>query len=159
MNLHLLWLWMWFIFGMITYMLKRSYFLVTGPNPVANNYTEFWIKCWIPLFVRAVEDSAVYWVSFYPDVLNPILSYFGISFQLHSALPEFGVVALLFGLFVDSAVDFAVTKIPIIRDWQPQMPPPLPQKAIVQSTMTETKTKVSQLATTTTVIQQGAEDE
>lgn len=122
---HLVWLWFWFLVGMSVYMLKRAYYLVTGPNPVATNYTQFINRCWIPLLVRAVLDSGIYWLSFYPDILNSILSYFGVSFQLHSAIPEFGVVALFAGLFVDSTVDFAVTKIPYVKDWLPQMPPPL----------------------------------
>ncbi len=125
MNWDLLWLWMWFGVGAFVYVLKRAYFLVTGPNPVARTYTEFWLKCWIPLLVRAVVDSGIYWLSFYPDMFNWVLKSSGINFQLHSALPRYGVVALFFGLGIDSIVDFAVTKIPYVRDWLPQMPPPL----------------------------------
>lgn len=125
MNWNLVWLWWWFLFGMGVYMLKRAYYLVTGPNPVANNYTQFLQKCWIPLFVRAVVDSGFYWATFYPDLVNPVLKYFNISFELHSPLPHYGLVALFFGLGVDSLVDFLVTKIPFLKDWLPQMPPPL----------------------------------
>lgn len=137
MDKHLLWLWLWFMIGMFTYVLKRAYYLVTGPNPVANSYTEFWKKCWPPLLIRAVVDSGVYWATFYPDVLNKALSSAGLSWQLHSPIPEFGVVALFFGLFVDSIVDFGVTKIPYVKDWLPQMPPPL--KASAQPTDAPTK--------------------
>lgn len=122
---HLIWLWFWFLFGMGVYMLKRAYYLVTGPNPVANTYKEFIQRCWIPLFVRAVADSGLYWLTFYPDLFNPLLQYAGLSFQLHSPIPAFGVVALFAGLFMDAVVDFAVTKIPYLKDWLPQMPPPL----------------------------------
>jgi hypothetical protein len=45
--------------------------------------------------------------------------------QFHSAVPQYAVFALFFGLGVDSLVDFAVTKIPWLRDWLPQMPAPL----------------------------------
>lgn len=119
------WLWWWFLFGMAVYMLKRAYYLVTGPNPVASNYTQFAERCWIPLLVRAVVDSGIYWLTFYPDLANPVIKYFGFSFELHSPLPHYGVVSLFFGLGVDSLVDFAVTKIPYVKDWLPQMPPPL----------------------------------
>lgn len=120
-----LWLWMWFLMGMFIYMLKRAYYLVTGPNPVANTYGEFVERCWIPLLTRAFGDSMIYWLTFYPDVFNGLLSALHIDFQLHSPLPQYGVVAALMGLSVDSIVDFVVTKIPYIKDWLPQMPPPL----------------------------------
>lgn len=125
MNWHLLWLWLWFTVGIAVYMLKRAYYLVTGPNPVANSYTEFIGKCWIPLLVRGVVDAGIYWLTFYPDLFNAAIKSTGWNFQLHSPFPEYAVVALFFGLAVDSIVDFAVTKIPYVRDWLPQMPPPL----------------------------------
>lgn len=128
MTKHLLWLWGWYLFGMAVYMLKRAYYLVTGPNPVATSYGEFVRRCWIPLFVRAVVDSGLFWALFYPDFLNPILASFGISFQLHSPMSAMpGFAALFVGLGLDSAVDFLVTKIPYVKDWLPQMPPPLKQ--------------------------------
>lgn len=123
---HELWQWCWYFFGVATYILKRAYFLVKGPNPVANTYKEFFKVCWIPLLVRTVADSAIFWCGFYPDFANPILSKLGFSWQLHSpmsAIPAPGV--LFIGLGIDSAVDFAVTKIPWLKDWWPQMPPPL----------------------------------
>jgi hypothetical protein len=121
-----MWLWAWFGFGMVIYMLKRAYFLVKGPNPVARTYREFLEKCWIPLLVRAVVDSGIFWATFYPEIFNPIVAKFGLSWQLHSpmsVMPE--PVALFVGLGIDSVVDFAVTKIPFVKDWLPQMPPPL----------------------------------
>lgn len=128
---HFVWLWFWFLVGMGIYMLKRAYYLVTGPNPVANTYGQFIERCWIPLLVRAVVDSGLYWLAFYPDLFNGALKYLGIDFQLHSAIPEFGVVSLFAGLFVDSLVDFAVTRLPYVKDWLPQMPAPLPKAASV----------------------------
>lgn len=123
---HELWLWLWFIFGMLIYMLKRAYYLVKGPNPVASTYSQFIVACWIPLLVRGVVDSGVFWLSFYPDFLNPVLSKFGLSWQLHSPMSDMpAVIALFMGLAMDSIVDFAVTKIPFIKDWLPQMPPAL----------------------------------
>lgn len=118
--------WAWFMFGMAVYMLKRAYYLVTGPNPVATSYSEFFQKCWIPMFVRAVVDSGVYWLTFYPDLLTPILKYFGWNITVQYSLLQIGPAALFFGMGVDSLVDFAVSKLPVIRDILPQMPPPLP---------------------------------
>lgn len=123
--LDLLWLWFWFLFGMGTYMLKRAYYLVTGPNPVANSYGEFLDKCWIPLFVRAVVDSGIYWLTFYPDLFNGMLSMAHIDYQLHSPIPHYGVVALFFGLGIDAVIDIGITKVPFVKDWMPQMPPAL----------------------------------
>ena len=123
---HELWLWLWFIGGMLVYMLKRAYFLVKGPNPVANTYGQFIEACWIPLLVRLVVDSGVFWATFYPDFLNPVIGKFGLTWQLHSPMSDMpGFVALFVGLAMDSIIDFAVTKIPFIKDWLPQMPPPL----------------------------------
>src|SRR5215469_4890242 len=123
-----LWLWLWFLVGMFVYMLKRAYYLVTGPNPVANTYGEFIRKCWIPLLVRAVVDSGLFWAAFYPDMVNPMIAKFGFSFQLHSPMSAMpGPAALFIGLGMDSLVDFGVTKIPYVKDWLPQMPPPLPK--------------------------------
>ena len=123
---HELWLWTAYLFGMCIYMLKRAYYLVKGPNPVANTYAQFVVACWIPLFVRAVVDSGVFWATFYPDIFNPLLTRLGLTWQLHSPMSDMpAVVALFVGLGMDSVVDFAVTKIPWIKDWLPQMPPPL----------------------------------
>ena len=120
-----IWLWIWFFAGMSVYILKRAYYLVTGPNPVANTYGQFFSRCWIPLLVRVAVDSGVYWATFYPDIFDPFIAKFG--WQLHSPIPQYAVVAFFIGMGVDSIIDFAVTKIPYVKDWLPQMPPPLPK--------------------------------
>ncbi len=126
MNMHLLWLWLWYVIGILVYMLKRAYYLVTGPNPVATSYTEFIQKCWIPLLVRAVVDSGLFWLMFYPEILNPLLTFVGINFQLNFTLMNMpGPVTLFVGLGIDSIVDFGISKIPYLKDWLPQMPPPI----------------------------------
>lgn len=123
MNWHMFWLWMWFVIGIGTYMLKRAYYLVTGPNPVANTYSQFLHKCWIPLLVRGMIDSGVYWLTFYPDMFDWAIKLTGLNYQMHSAVPQYAVVSFFVGLSVDSIVDFAVTKIPYAKDFLPQMPP------------------------------------
>ena len=136
---HELWLWLCFLFGMGIYMLKRAYYLVKGPNPVANTYKQFIEVCWIPLLVRGVVDSGLFWASFYPDILNPVAGWFGLTWKLHSPMSELpAVVALFVGLAMDSIVDFAVTKIPYVKDWLPQMPPPLTKGAVTPNQPTGT---------------------
>ncbi len=116
----------WYVIGILVYMLKRAYYLVTGPNPVATSYTEFIQKCWIPLLVRAVVDSGLFWLMFYPEILNPLLTFVGINFQLNFTLMNMpGPVTLFVGLGIDSIVDFGISKIPYLKDWLPQMPPPI----------------------------------
>ena len=102
-----IWLWFWFTVGMAVYMLKRAYYLVTGPNPVANSYKQFVQRCWIPL------------------LFNYVLKLTPWSVQIHSPIPQYAVVALFFGMGIDSIVDFAVTKIPWLNGWLPQMPGPI----------------------------------
>lgn len=122
---HLSWLWFWFIFGELTYVLKRAYFLVTGPNPIATNYGEFIARAWPALIVRGVVGAGIYWLTFYPEVMSDIVSYYGWNIHFHSPLPQYAVVALFFGLFVDFGLDFIFLKIPGLKDWLPQMPAPL----------------------------------
>jgi hypothetical protein len=38
---------------------------------------------------------------------------------------QFAVFACAFGLSVDVVSDFALSKIPVLKDWLPQMPGPL----------------------------------
>jgi hypothetical protein len=152
MTPHLAWLWGWFLFGMSVYMLKRAYYLTTGPAPIAHSYSEFIRRSWIPLFVRGAVDSGVFWACFTPQLLAQGLSYLGwASAQGVIALvTKFAVCAFFFGLAVDSAVDFSVSKVPFLKGWLPQMPPALPQPAIMQAAIVETK--VTALETTTTTL-------
>ena len=128
MTTHLLWLWLWFFIGMFTYWLKRAYYLVTGPNPIANTYGQFVQRCWIPLLVRAFLDSLVFWALFTPGFADKALTYVGwtnFSWAV-SMVTQFAVFAAVFGHAVDSVLDFGVSKIPFVKDTLPQMPGPLP---------------------------------
>ena len=125
-NHHEFWLWVSFSIGMLFYMMKRAYYLVTGPNPVATSYGEFIQRCWIPLAIRAAIDCGVFSLLDHPNIVNPVLSKFGIAFQLDSPISTMpGGVAFFLGLGMDSIVDFLVTKIPLVKDFLPQMPPAL----------------------------------
>lgn len=153
---HLLWLWAWFGIGVFMYWLKRAYFLVTGPNPVANNYSDFIRRCWIPLIVRAFLDSIMFWLCFTPQFLSGGLEYLGWSSMsgVIGTITKFAPCAALFGHTADSLLDFIIStvgsKIPFLTGVLPQMPHPLPQQAIVQAAIVQTK--VTALETTTTTV-------
>lgn len=127
MTLHLVWLWGWFLFGQSLYVLKRAYYLVTGPNKVATTYGEFFTspKIWPVLVIRATAGGVVYWAFFYPEIISGFLDKLGFSYQFHSPIPQYGFVAWCFGFTVDAILDILVTKIPYIKDLLPQIPPPL----------------------------------
>lgn len=131
MTVHLLWMWVWYVIGSLAYALKRAYYLVTGPNPIANDYTQFIKRCWAPLVVRFIADSGIYWATFTPFALQSMLAWLGWTKFSDSiaAVSNYGFFALFFGLGIDSIVDFSVTKIPWLKDWWPQMPGPLPSPA------------------------------
>jgi hypothetical protein len=123
------WLWLWFTLGMLVYMLKRAYYLVTGPNPIATSYKQFIQRCWIPLLVRSAVDGGLYWLTFYPSLLNPLLKMSPWNIQLSSPVPQYAVFAFFFGMGIDSIVDFGVSKISWLKGWLPQMPGPLPTQS------------------------------
>jgi hypothetical protein len=124
---HLVWLWLWFEIGVILYIAKRAYYLVTGPNPVASTYSQFIKRCWLPLFIRTTIDSVIFWVCFNPALASDGLNYLG--WQKFSwvvgLLTQFAPVAFFFGHTVDSIMDVAVSKIPFLKNFLPQMPSPL----------------------------------
>lgn len=127
MTKHLVWLWLWFFIGTFTYWLKRAYYLVTGPNPVAGTYSQFVQRCWIPILVRAFIDAMCYWLLFIPGMSDRLLAYFGYTgWQwVTEVVTLYAPVAAIFGHTIDSVVDFLVSKIPYVKDIVPQMPPPL----------------------------------
>lgn len=131
MNVHLLWLWFWFLFGAHAYIGKRAFYLIKGPNPVANNFREFVKVAGVPIAFRLLVDSAVYWALFTPEIAQSALTYLGwnMAAGVIGVVTQYGVFALFFGLGVDPMVDWAIgtviSKIPFLKDWWPQMPPPL----------------------------------
>lgn len=125
---HEIWLWLWFFVGAGIYWLKRAYYLVTGPSPVANTYAQFVQRCWIPLLVRTAVDSAFFWLLFTPGVADKGLEKLGWTnwSWVVMMITQFAAFAFCFGMTVDVGADFALSKIPLIKDWLPQMPSPLP---------------------------------
>lgn len=124
---HEIWLWAVMQAGMGLYMLKRAYYLVTGPNPVANSYPQFFQRCWIPLLVRWAIDSGVFWLMFTPGMIDRGLNYLGWTGWAWALemVTQFAPMAFFFGLAIDSIVDFVVSKTPFLNGWLPQMPGPL----------------------------------
>jgi hypothetical protein len=124
----MVWLWLWFFIGTLIYWLKRAYYLVSGPNPVANSYAQFIQRCWVPLLVRMVSDSVIFWLCFTPQLLAQGLKYLGWeSFSgVIELVTQFAPVSFLFGNTVDSIMDVAISKVPFLKGWLPQMPMALP---------------------------------
>lgn len=122
------WLFLWFFIGMFTYMLKRGYYLITGSNPIANSWHQFFQRCWVPLLVRFVIESVIYWASFTGQLVAMALEHFGLVKYASAVglITQFAPMAFFFGLGVDVIVDFLVSKTPFLKDFLPQMPGPLP---------------------------------
>lgn len=126
---HLMWLWFWFLFGSLTYMAKRAFYLIKGPSPVATDLRGFLHVAGVPLAFRLIVESGIYWACFTPQVLQSGLAYFGWSMaaSVLADVTRFGVFALFFGLGLDPIVDWVigtvVGKLPFLKEWWPQMPP------------------------------------
>lgn len=127
---HEIWLWAWFFVGALLYWLKRAYYLVTGPNPIANTYTQFWHRCWIPLLIRFFIDSLFFWILFTPGAADRGLKYLGWenAAWVVMMVTQFAVFAAAYGHTIDSIVDFGSSKVPLLNNIIPQMPSPLPPK-------------------------------
>ena len=159
MNWHLLWLWLWFLIGISLFMLKRAYWGVYGPNPIGTSYANFFVRAWVPLLVRAFWDSLIFWVAFSPQLLANGLALLGWSSMsgVLGVITQFAPCAAGFGYLSDSVMDaitaIATKKIPALNGLLPPMPSPLPQQAVVQAAIVETK--VTALETTTTTAPKG----
>ena len=125
--------------------------MVKGPRPVAINYKDFLARAWGPLLARFGVENA-----FFQMLLNPQLA----PMLLHSIgwesfastieiIVQFGPVTYMMGVCGDVITDFGVVKLPIVKDYWPQMPPPLPQPVVVEAQVVKQTTEVTQLQTTT----------
>jgi hypothetical protein len=132
----LMWLWFWFLFGAMTYMAKRAFYLIKGPNPVANNFKEFLQVAGIPLFFRLVVDSAFYWAMFTPQIAQAGFAWLGLEkfAGIIAVITKFAVCSLGFGLIIDTLADWVigtlVSRIPLFSGWWAQMPAPLPKSQV-----------------------------
>jgi hypothetical protein len=154
MNWREVWVWQWFLLGMVTYWLKRAYYGINPPNPVATGYKNYIERAWAPLLVRAFLESLIFWIMFTPGLADKALAYFGWT-SYGWAVQVFTTVApaaAVLGHAADSVMDMAVSKIPFVKDILPQMPGSLPQQAVVKAQVVEQTTQVTQLQETTTVV-------
>jgi hypothetical protein len=159
MNWHLLWLWFWFEIGMAVFMLKRSYWGVFGPSPIGSSYGNYFQRCWAPLLVRFFWDSLIFWACFTPQLLAEGLSLLGWSSLAGyvAVITKFAVCAAGFGYLVDSILDttaaIVAKHVPLLSGMLPPLPPPLPQKAVVQAAIVETKVTALETKTTTVPVE------
>ena len=131
MNAHLLWMWIWFIIGMVSYMLKRAYYGINPPNPVATGYVNYVQRAWVPLLIRGLLESMVFWLAFTPGLADRALTALGwtsYDWLIQIVTTEAPAAAIL-GHAMDSVADMAISKIPYLN-LLPQMPGPLPQTIV-----------------------------
>src|SRR5438309_501412 len=97
--MHLLWLWFWFFIGALMYWLKRAYFMISPPNPVAIGYSHLLQRAWVPLTVRFFLDSLVFWALFSPGFADKALATLGWSTMswVVTMVTQFAVFAAVFG--------------------------------------------------------------
>ena len=139
MNLHFAWEWFWFLLFALIFVSKRAFFGITGPSPVANNLKQYVYRAGVPVTVRLFLDSLIFWVMFFPQLAQSALRYFGWEEWAGTiaAITAYSPVAALFGYVVDSFADFGIgtlaKRIPFLGELWPQMPGPLPQKAVVEA--------------------------
>lgn len=128
---HHLWLWLWFFVGALAYIVKRAFYLIVGPNPVAHSISSFIRVAGVPLLFRLLVDSGIYWVCFSPEVLQTGLEFLGwrMAAGVVAVITQYAPVALFFGMAIDPMVDWAIPtvigRIPFLKDFWPQMPGPL----------------------------------
>jgi|SRR5579859_369711 len=109
------------------YWLKRAYYGVNPPNPVATSYAHYVQRAWAPLLVRFFADSMIFWMLFTPGFADKALAAMGwqTGAWILGMVTQFAVFSSTFGFFVDGVADIAISKIPWIKDTLPQMPGPL----------------------------------
>jgi hypothetical protein len=152
MSTHFVWVMFWFELGMISYMLKRAYYGINPPNPVATGYYNYLQRAGVPLFIRGFLETLFFWIFFTPGFADKALVYFGwTSYDWAvQAATSVAPVAGLLGHAIDSIADMAISKVPGLNTILPQMPGPLPAPVVVQAQVVEQTTRVTQLQTQTT---------
>lgn len=120
--------WICYGIGVLSYWLKRAYYGINPPNPIANGYTHWFQRSWAPLTVRGLMEAGLFWLAFTPGYADKILASVGWSDYDWAivAITHVPPIAFFFGHSVDSIVDMGVSKVPFINKLIPQMPGPLP---------------------------------
>jgi hypothetical protein len=114
-----LWLWMWFVIGSLLSTFKRAYFKIQGPDPDVTTYSEYIKKYWVPILFRGFTGAAIFWLTFYPAILETILGWIHWDIKVPS-FPPVGVVALLAGLGLDWGLDFLSGRFGWFKSFVPQ---------------------------------------
>jgi hypothetical protein len=127
-NWHEVLLWLWYFVGAFFYWLKRAYYGINPPNPVANGYIHYIQRSFVPLLIRFAAGSAFFWALFTPGAADHALAGLGWTNWAWalSMVTQFAVFAAMFGFTVDGALDILISKTPGINTLLPQMPGPLP---------------------------------
>ena len=149
MNWHEAWVWLWFLLGMFTYWLKRAFYGINPPNPVATGYANYVQRAWAPLLVRAFLESLIFWILFTPGLADKLLGALGwTSYDWAvQTLTTVAPAAAIMGHAADSVMDMAVSKIPFVKDILPQMPGALPSPGTVTITATQKTDTISAVVT------------
>jgi hypothetical protein len=126
-NWHEFFLWMWYFVGAFFYWLKRAYYGINPPNPVATGYWHYVQRSFVPLLIRFAAGSAIFWALFTPGAADHALSGIGLTNWAWalSMVTQFAVFAAMFGFTVDGGLDIFISKTPGVKTLLPQMPGPL----------------------------------
>lgn len=158
MNWHELWLWLWYGLGALLYMVKRAFYGIQPPNPVAHDVPHYIRRAGIPILFRFALESAGFWTLFNPVIAAKVVTLFGGGryVWLVQIIAQFAPAAFVTGLALDPMADWfiptVIGRIPGLKDWWPQMPGPLPQPVKVEAQIVTQTTEVQQLQTKTTVL-------
>jgi hypothetical protein len=144
-NWHEAWLWLWFFIGALLYMVKRAFYQIKPPNPVATDVGHYLEIAGVPLLFRFALESAFFALLFTPALAAKAFDAIGWEnwTWVIQVTTQFAVVAFLAGMAIDPMADWfiptVIGRIPGLKDWWPQMPGPMPQPMVVQAAIVETK--------------------
>ncbi len=148
-NWHEVWLWLWYFIGAAMYWLKRAYYGINPPNPVATDYVHYVKRAGVPLVERFFLDSLVFWALFTPGFADKALATLGWQTMAWAVtmVTQFAVFAAVFGHTCDSIMDVAISKLPLIKDVLTQMPGPMSANVnVTDQNLAEAKKNVNAAA-------------
>ena len=106
-------LWLMFLLGQFTYVMKRAYFSVQGPDHTVPSYRAYFVKYGVCLGIRIVIGIGLFWLWVsYPDALSSLVARFNLNLNLN--IPKVPPVALFLGLSVDFVIDWITSRVPFL---------------------------------------------